>query len=52
MSKELGGLQPRIPIDHDIVFADEERDVEELAASFHGPGYAGNGADFYRCAMN
>jgi hypothetical protein len=32
-TKQFGGLQPRIPIDHNIVFADEERDVESEPAN-------------------
>jgi hypothetical protein len=32
-AKQFGGFQPRIPIDHDIVFADEERDVEPERAN-------------------
>ena len=32
-SLQFGGFQPRIPIDHDVVFADQERNVEPERAN-------------------
>jgi hypothetical protein len=32
-AKQFGGFQPRIPVDYDIISADEERNVESERAN-------------------